>query len=154
LYPIIEYSLHGHLLFVKNRGWLFYYNSHGISLPINNFPAYNIFDRRLVPMFIQEDNMNISALMEEFQLEIDDIRWYLSTGMAERLLTYRDNPEELVQLIWSGKLGDDLYNMEEQYLSSLEDEHSRGLLDEVQIRNFFHEALAEKRKRYQTDKSY
>jgi hypothetical protein len=43
---------------------------------------------------------------------------------------------------------------EEQYLSNLEDELSRGLLDEVQIRNFFHEALAEKRKRYKTDKSY
>jgi FMN phosphatase YigB (HAD superfamily) len=103
---------------------------------------------------MREGGMTVSEMMEEFQLEIDDIRWYLSTGMAERLLTYRDNPEELEKLIWSGKLGDDLYHMEEQYLSNLEDEHSRGLLDEVQIRNFFHEALAAKRKRYKTNKSY
>ena len=34
--------------------------------------------------------MNIKKLLAEFELEIDDVRWYLSNNLADRLLTYVD----------------------------------------------------------------
>jgi hypothetical protein len=91
--------------------------------------------------------MRVVQLLEDYDLSIDDVRWYLSTIMAHRLLTYEERPEELGQFIWSGRLADELYNMEERYLASLQDQLDRELMDESKVRETLAEVEAAKRKR-------
>jgi hypothetical protein len=86
-------------------------------------------------------------LMEEYGFEIDDVRWYLSSVFAERLLSYKDDHIDLARFIWSGSLEKELYNMEESYLADLEDQFQRGLLDDVQLRAEFAEIEAARKKR-------
>ena len=89
----------------------------------------------------------IKALLEEYGLEIDDVRYYLSYEKAVSLLTYKDDPEALALKIWKGSLADDLYDMEEKYLQSLEENLSRRHADESAIREQLSEAAALKTKR-------
>ncbi len=84
--------------------------------------------------------MNIKQLMKEYNLEIDDIRWYLSIREAEKLIDLTPDKDQLVRYIWSGELADNLYNMEEVYIDSLEDQIERNITDESNIRDFFAEA--------------
>lgn len=84
--------------------------------------------------------MNIKDLMKEYYLEIDDIRWYLSIIEAEKLIDLSHKKEDLVRLIWSGELADKLYNMEEIYISTLQEQLDRNITDESNIRDFFAEA--------------
>ena len=84
--------------------------------------------------------MNITELMKEYNLEIDDIRWYLSIIEAERLIDLSPQRVDLVRYIWSGELADNLYNMEEIYLNSLQEQMGRNITDESNIRDFFAEA--------------
>ena len=95
--------------------------------------------------------MNIKVLMKEYNLEIDDIRWYLSIMEADRLIDLCSNREDLVRYIWSGELADNLYNMEEIYINSLQEQMERNITDESNIRDFFAEAetASIKRKRNQ-----
>ena len=83
--------------------------------------------------------VKISELMQEYDLEIDDVRWYLSKMEAERLLEYRDKRVELCRLIWSGRLEADLYNMEERYLAELQDKLDARQADESEIRKIMAE---------------
>lgn len=92
--------------------------------------------------------MTIQKLLEEYGLEIDDVRWYLSHIMAERLLSYQENPEDLIRLIWSGTLNDDLYNMEERHLKELQDQKDEKTLDESNIRDILNEMETLRRKRH------
>jgi len=87
-------------------------------------------------------------LMQEFDLEIDDIRWYLAAIQADRLLSYRENKRELVRLIWSGSLEGELYDMEERFLAELQNRLDRGSRDEVQVRSLLREIVASREKRY------
>ena len=64
-------------------------------------------------------SVKIRELMHEYDLEIDDVRWYLAAMQAERLLSYRENKRELIRLIWSGSLEGELYDMEERFLGEL-----------------------------------
>ncbi len=91
--------------------------------------------------------MTVKNLMEEYQLEIDDIRWYLSIKMVEQFMTYKDDEKELARVIWSKSLENQLYNMEELFLEDLQDQLDRNLSDDVKIREIFSEADALKRKR-------
>lgn len=84
--------------------------------------------------------MTITELMKEYSLEIDDIRWYLSIIEAERLLSFPKDKKELIRYIWSGELADNLYNMEEKYLTTLQDQMDRNITDESDIRDFFKDA--------------
>lgn len=86
-------------------------------------------------------------LMEEYGFEIDDVRWYLASVFAERLLSYKDNQTDLIHYLWSGALEKELYNMEESYLADLNDQFQRGLLDDVQLRAVFSEIEAARDKR-------
>ena len=52
-------------------------------------------------------------MLEEYNLELDDVRWYCAALLAERLLSYKDNKKDLIRFIWSGELEGELYNMEE-----------------------------------------
>jgi len=93
--------------------------------------------------------VNVKHLLAEFDLTIDDVRWYLAHNEAESLLSYAESPEELTRLIWSGELESRLYNMAERYLKHMEDEVNRGLTDETRFREQLSEAaaLAAKRRR-------
>ena len=85
--------------------------------------------------------------MKEYNLEIDDIRWYLSILEAEKLEILIKNKEQIVRYIWSGELADNLYNMEELYINSLQDHLERNITDESNIRDFFAEAELASNKR-------
>ena len=89
--------------------------------------------------------------MKEYDLEIDDIRWYKSWLTSQELLSYIENQGELVQLIWSGNLASQLYNMEEEYMEELQDQVERGIIDETGIREILADAYALKNKRSWND---
>jgi hypothetical protein len=85
--------------------------------------------------------------MKEYDLDIDDMRWYKSCLTAQELLSHQENVDELIQLIWSGKLSDQLHDMEEKYIEDLQDQLDRDILDEAGIRETLAEAYAQKNKR-------
>ncbi|MBB6479000.1 hypothetical protein [Spirochaeta isovalerica] len=94
--------------------------------------------------------MTIKELMKEYNLEIDDIRWFLSIGEAQKLLSFPQDRKELIRYIWSGELETNLYNMEEKYLENLQEQMDRNITDESDIRDIFKEAelAAIKRKNF------
>ena len=96
-------------------------------------------------------SQNVKELMTEYDLEIDDIRWYKSWLTAQELLSHIEDMNELVQIIWSGELATRLYNMEEEYLEELQDQYDRGLTDETALREILAEAYALKNKRSWND---
>jgi hypothetical protein len=79
--------------------------------------------------------MTVTSLLDEYNLSIDDVRWYLSRLLTESLLTHADDPESLARRIWSGTLEAELYNMEEAFVERLTDELSRGITDEQAVRD-------------------
>ncbi len=85
-------------------------------------------------------NSIIRELLDEYSLEMDDIRWMLSSRLTENILSKNQSPEEVIRMIWSGKLESMLYNMEERYLSDIESQLERDLIDEAWIRENFAEA--------------
>jgi hypothetical protein len=91
--------------------------------------------------------MTVEAIMEEYDLTIDDLRYYLSFELAESLLTYREDPHGLARLIWSGKLESELYNMADRYIEEKKEELSRDLIDEARLRETFREALRVRKER-------
>ncbi len=90
----------------------------------------------------------IDELMKEYNLEIDDIRWYLSFLTAEKILSLTESPDEITRYIWSGELDKELYNMEERYLEELESLFNSNLIDEAAIREQFAEASVRKCSRF------
>ena len=84
--------------------------------------------------------MSVTALQKEYDLSLDDIRWYLATRIAESLLSQRDQPQELTRRIWSGSLESELYDMEERFVRDVQDELDRGLIDEQHVREHFERA--------------
>ena len=87
-------------------------------------------------------------MMQEYDLEIDDVRWYLACLQTDRLLGYRENKRELIRLIWSGELEGALYDMEERFLGELQSKLDRGTRDEVQVRRILREVVSYREKRY------
>jgi hypothetical protein len=81
--------------------------------------------------------VKIGELMQEHDLQIDDVRWYLASAQAERLLTYRDKKRELIRLIWSGAL-----------LAELQSRLDRGTRDEAQVRAVLREIVSSRENRY------
>jgi predicted transcriptional regulator len=92
--------------------------------------------------------VKIRELMQEYDLEIDDLRWHLSTLQAERLLSYREKKRELIRLIWSGSLEGELYDMEERFLAELQNRLDKGSRDEIQVREILKEVVASREMRY------
>ncbi len=83
--------------------------------------------------------MKMNFLLKEYDIEIDDIRWYLASLLTEKFLSFRDNKHELNYYIWSGKLEEDLYNMEEKFLLDMNDQFEKNLLDEATLRELLSE---------------
>lgn len=86
--------------------------------------------------------MSVTRIQDEYDLSLDDIRWYLSTMIAESLLSQRESPEAITRRIWSGALESQLYDMEERFVRDLQDELDRGLIDEQKVREHFERARA------------
>ncbi len=91
--------------------------------------------------------MSIARIRAEHDLSLDDIRWYLSWAVTDSLLSQREQPEDIVRRIWSGSLEDELYDMEERFLRTLQDELDRGLIDESTVREHFERARILKMRR-------
>ena len=85
--------------------------------------------------------------MDEFGVEIDDVRWYLSSQLANDIVALHNQPRMVVELIWSGKLGDRLYQMEDRYLEELESQWDLGLREETRIREIMSTIRIAKRRR-------
>jgi len=83
--------------------------------------------------------MTVKDLLDEFDLEIDDVRWYMASYMADKLLSYRHEPEMLTRYIWSGELEGEFYNMEERLISDLQDQLDRDMTDEIRLRELMRE---------------
>jgi hypothetical protein len=92
--------------------------------------------------------MNVKKILEEYSLEIDDIRWYLSKVMTEKLMFLMETPEELTRFIWSAELSDQLYNMEERYLTTLQDQINENTLDESHLRDLLSDMETARRQRF------
>ncbi|MFW5684693.1 MAG: hypothetical protein ACOC1I_07565 [Spirochaetota bacterium] len=89
----------------------------------------------------------MASLQNEYDLTLDDIRWYLSVRMTESLLSQRETPEEITRRIWSGKLESELYDMEERFVRDLQDQLDRSLIDEQHVREHFERARMQKMRR-------
>lgn len=77
---------------------------------------------------------NLQALLKEYDVDINDVRWYLSFDLANRMLEHVNEPVELANWVSSGRLEADMYNMEEKWIRNRQEELERGLRDEAQVR--------------------
>ncbi len=95
--------------------------------------------------------MTIQSLLREYDLELEDVRWYLCSLLVDRFFTYKDNKRELIRFVWSGELESELYNMEERFLAKRQEDYDRNIEDEAHIRSLLAEIAGAKRKRYSHD---
>ena len=79
--------------------------------------------------------MDINALIDEYGLDLNDIRWYLSGRIAQTIKTLAADINDLTAYIWSGKLEGDIYNIEETYLEKLQEDMERRIKTESEIRD-------------------
>ena len=86
--------------------------------------------------------MTIEELLDEYGLEISDVRWYLALTMAQSLLEHRDNARELIHNIWSGRLEAELYQMEERFMADIQTKLDQRRMDEHQLRELLQEIRA------------
>ena len=96
----------------------------------------------------------MKQLIEEAGLDIDDVRYYLSSMMASRLLAYAEDPEGLIRMIWSKHLEDELYDMEERFMRDMDDRFQRKLTDEAKLRQLMHDIQREKAKRIREERRF
>ncbi len=92
--------------------------------------------------------MKITALLEELDLSLDDIRWFLAVRQTERLLNLKDTPLEITRLLWSGALEGELYGMEERFLADQNEALQRGRKDETAMRQLLAEVAQARARRY------
>jgi hypothetical protein len=92
--------------------------------------------------------MKIGELLEELDLTIDDVRWYLAVRETERLLALRDRPLEITRLLWSGALERELYDMEERFLAEQGEALARGRRDQTAVRQLLAEIARTRGRRY------
>jgi uncharacterized protein (UPF0548 family) len=92
--------------------------------------------------------MKIAELLEELDLTLDDIRWFLSVRQTERLLSLKDTPLEITRLLWSGALESELYDMEERFLAEQGEALARGRRDQAVVRQLLAEAAQARARRY------
>ncbi len=92
--------------------------------------------------------MKITELLEELDLSLDDIRWFLAVRQTERLLSLKDTPLEITRLLWSGALESELYDMEERFLAEQGEALARGRRDETVVRQLLAEVARARAQRY------
>ena len=89
----------------------------------------------------------MQALMNEYALEIDDVRWMLSIQLSFDIEAMQGQNRQLIEEIWSGTLEGRLYRMEERFLEEQEALWNSGQIVEGKLRDFMAEARAAKRRR-------
>jgi hypothetical protein len=89
----------------------------------------------------------MQQLLDEYDLTLDDVRWYIALTQAHRLLRYKDQPRELAREIWAGRLEADLYNMEERFIADRDERLANKVTSEHRVREELTEIRAAKRKR-------
>jgi hypothetical protein len=94
------------------------------------------------------EDVKIEQILEELDLDIDDIKWYLAFEQAKSLLNYSGEPEELAKHIWKGRLEADLYRMEERFLEDLQSQLNSGEMNREEIINKLREVEAANNKRW------
>ncbi len=92
--------------------------------------------------------MKIAELLEEMDLSLDDIRWFLAVRETERLLALKDRSLEITRLLWSGRLESDLYDMEERFVAEQAEALSRGRRDQSAVRQLLAEVARARARRY------
>jgi len=92
--------------------------------------------------------MKITELLEELDLSLDDIRWFLAVRQTERLLALKDSPQEITRLLWSGVLERELYDMEERFLAEQGEALARGRRDQTVVRQLLAEVARARARRY------
>jgi uncharacterized protein (UPF0548 family) len=92
--------------------------------------------------------MKIAELLEELDLSLDDVRWFLAVRETERLLSLKDTPLEITRLLWSGALERDLYDMEERFLAEQGEALARGRRDQTAVRQILAEVVRARAGRY------
>lgn len=95
--------------------------------------------------------MTIHELFDEYNLDADDVRWSLCTRLTQSIvhtLTV-EGTEALTRLLWSGELGDELYDMEERWSRKQTERLERKFLDEGHLRDDLHEMVLDKIRRQQ-----
>lgn len=92
--------------------------------------------------------MKIAELLEELDLSLDDVRWFLAVRETERLLALKDTPLEITRLLWSGALERDLYDMEERFLAEQGEALARGRRDQTAVRQLLAEVVRARAGRY------
>lgn len=88
--------------------------------------------------------MTVNAIMEEYHLTIDDVRWFLSVQKAKEIFAFEENPFQLVQYIHSKQLEVDLYDMEDRFLEELQNRYDNKLIDEATVRDELYRVNREK----------
>jgi len=89
----------------------------------------------------------IKSLIEEYDLEIDDIRWYLSHYLCGKIQSLLFDEKEVIRYIWSGEMESFLYNMEERFIQDLQEQYDHKKMDESHLRGVFQEILVLKKQR-------
>ena len=94
--------------------------------------------------------MTVTELLDEYNLSMDDVRWSLANRMAESIAhSIKIEGTDAVALqIWSGTIGDALYDMEERWLRERDDRLARSILDEGHLRDELSGMVLDKAKRY------
>ncbi len=91
--------------------------------------------------------ITVRELLQEYDLDIADIRWILSVQEVERVFTYKNHREDLIQQYFTGEISSMLYNWDERYIEELQQDMERGLTDETRVREVFQKALLLKKER-------
>lgn len=81
--------------------------------------------------------MNIHELLDEYNLEPDDIRWSMCLQLTESIVTRleAEGPLGVTRELWSGNIGDELYDIEERWVRDRGDRLNRTVLDEGHLRD-------------------
>ncbi len=93
--------------------------------------------------------MNIIEEMKQFNIDIDDVRWYLCVQKSKELMVLKETPGAFITYMHSKKLEADLYNMEENFLNYLQSELNNRKMDEASIRETLYRINREKTLRQQ-----
>ncbi len=81
--------------------------------------------------------MTITELIDEYNLSDDDIRWSLSMRIAESLaiLLNEEGVPAVARKLWSGEIGDELYDIVERWIRVRGENLERTILDEGHMRD-------------------
>jgi hypothetical protein len=88
--------------------------------------------------------MITNDLMEEYGLDLSDVRWFLCSRISYKIGEMQKAPRDITAYLWSGTLEGELYNIEERFLESLQEEFDRSIKSEAELRDIFSQIHAKR----------